>query len=299
MSIGRSNSDAVCCDLVQARFEKALFVCGIPETDLTSMSVTAQAGMTQKPSTSGTKKRRHRASQRRCTLSQATSISEVGTSRIAFCGFTKFSKLVGDKEREITLYPTASYHNSRGALHLHVATEVVGDVDDDAQPPAASSKRASKPITKSWKSGATSFVLAVTCKLWIINRTGLTVMPNAEYYEITPVGGCIDRRFLSGSSKSLGTMSSANESGRAAAYSLQMLSVQKELRVKLRSEGDIARAAMLRATANAEERDKLAHDMATSFAQTSELLSLKTPWSDKIEVTNKWLQCCVLNAAAQ
>lgn len=175
-----------------------------------------------------------------------------------------------------------------------------------------------------WQAGSSSFLFAVASKLWIVNRTKLTLMPNSDYYEI-PVGandasdrttaqpaggdradnnkpassyvqncqrpiafGCASLLYCLLPTRS--TLLPALPS--RSRYTLQILTGQRDLRLKLRSEEDVAHSAHLEAAerSRSEAHAAVVEGLAATFAATGEFLSLKTPWSEKLEV--RVLNCC-------
>ena len=161
-----------------------------------------------------------------------------------------------------------------------------------------------------WQSGSSSFLFAVASKLWIVNRTKLTLMPNSDYYEIG--GGASNRTqaaadghsfqqpphksasyvpcdhlfFRESASKYSSSNCTLLLTGIFPRYTLQILTGQRDLRLKLRSDEDVAHSAHLEATerSRSEAHSAVVDSLAATFAATGEFLSLKTPWSDKLEV---------------
>ena len=93
---------------------------GIPETDLASLQHAVLAG---EPEKSGAQPNAPTSTTETDKL-QAHSISSMKQRRVAFAGFTKFSALAKEKEKDFVLYPTGTHRNSRGALRLNIMTDL-------------------------------------------------------------------------------------------------------------------------------------------------------------------------------
>lgn len=93
---------------------------GIPETDLASLQ---RDVMVEEADNPGTPANGHAPATETEKL-QAHSISSMKQRRVTFAGFTKFSALAKEKDKDFVLYPTGTYRNSRGALRLNIMTDL-------------------------------------------------------------------------------------------------------------------------------------------------------------------------------